>query len=123
MNRFHSEEINSADKLQLKRKLIEKLFEVSAFWSYSNLSEEQVPDEELIEKVFVHLDMPEIALLFKIYSREYIRKVWRNQLAIQGDYLFNLNVMIALYYFNIRKPEEYLHRIEREHIKKLLNHA
>ena len=123
MNKFHSEEKNSTDKLQLKRELIEKLFQVSAFWSYSNLSAEQVPDEEMIEKVFIHLDMPEIALLFKIYSREYIRKVWRQKLAVQGDYLFNLNVMIALYYFNIRKPEQYLHRIEREHIKKLLNHA
>ena len=44
-------------------------------------------------------------------------------MVIQGDYLFDLNVMIALYYFNIKQPEKYLKRVEREHLKKLLTHA
>ena len=44
-------------------------------------------------------------------------------MAIQGDYLFNLNVMIALYYFNIRQPEKYLKRVEHEHLKHILEHA
>jgi hypothetical protein len=29
-------------------------------------------------------------------------------------------VMIALYYFDIRQPEKYLKRIEREHLKHIL---
>jgi len=38
-------------------------------------------------------------------------------LQVQGDYLFDLNVMIALYYFDIKQPEKYLKSIERKHIK------
>jgi hypothetical protein len=32
-------------------------------------------------------------------------------------------VMIALYYFDIRQPEKYLKRVEREHIKQRLSYA
>jgi hypothetical protein len=34
-----------------------------------------------------------------------IRKIWRERVIVQGDYLFRLNVLIALYYFDIRQPE------------------
>jgi hypothetical protein len=44
-------------------------------------------------------------------------------MAIQGDYLYNLNVMIALYYFDIKQPEKYLRRVEREHVNQLLSYA
>jgi len=110
-------------KRKLKSELIGRLFEVNAFWSYADVSAENVPDEELIEKTFVNLDLSEIALLFELYPRDYIRKVWRERMAVQGDYLFNLNVMIALYYFNIKQPEKYLRRIEREHIKQMTSYA
>lgn len=106
-------------KHQLKKDLADQLIKANAFWSYSNVQVENIPDEELIEKTFIHLDMKDIALLFELYSWEFIRKVWREKMAIQGDYLFNLNVMIALYYFDIKQPESYLKRVEREHIKQL----
>lgn len=44
-------------------------------------------------------------------------------MAVQGDSLFNLNVMIAMYYFNIKQPEEYLKRAEQAHVKHLLDYA
>ena len=106
-------------KQELKRKLVEKLLEANAFWSYANVSAENIPDEELVEKTFITLDLSDIALLFELYQRDYIRKVWRNGMAVQGDYLFDLNVMIALYYFDIKQPEKYLRRVEKKHIKKL----
>lgn len=110
-------------KRKLKDELVGRLLEVNAFWSYAGVSAEDVPDEELIEKVFIHLDLADIAKLFELYQRDYIRKVWKDKMVIQGDYLFNLNVMIALYYFNIKRPEKYLRRGEREYFKELLNHA
>jgi len=110
-------------KQRLKHELVKRLFEVNAFWSYADVSAENIPDEELIEKTFVNLDLSEIALLFELYPRDYIRRVWREKMAVQGDYLFNLNVMIALYYFNIKQPEKYLKRVEREHIKQMTSYA
>lgn len=110
-------------KLHLKRELAEHLLKAYAFWSYANIVAEKIPDEELIEKVFVYLGFREIALLFEIYNRDFVHKVWRERMAVQGDYLFALNVMIALYYFNIKQPEKYLKRVEDEHIKQLIANA
>lgn len=110
-------------KQQLKGKLVGRLLEVNAFWSYADVSAESISDEELIEKTFSNLDLSDIGFLFELYPRDYIRKVWREKMAVQGDYLFNLNVMIALYYFDIRQPEKYLRRVEREHLKQLLSYA
>lgn len=110
-------------KQKIKNELIEQLSAVNAFWSYADVSKEDIPDDELIEKVFIHLDLADIAKLFELYQRDYIRKIWKEKMVIQGDYLFDLNVMIALYYFNIKQPEKYLKRVEREHLKKLLTHA
>lgn len=110
-------------KHQLKNELAEQLLKANAFWSYANVSAEKIPADELIEKTFIYLDLKDIAKLFELYARDYIRKVWREKMAIQGDYLFNLNVMIALYYFNIRQPEKYLKRVEHEHLKHILEHA
>lgn len=101
----------------LMQRLVDSLNKINAFWSYAGVTPENVSDEVLIEKVFIYLDMKDIALLFELYPRNYIRKVWRENMAIQGDYLFSLNVMIAMYYFDIKHPEKYLKRVEREHLK------
>jgi Plasmid maintenance system antidote protein len=108
-------------KQKHKRKLVEKLLNANAFWSYTHVSADNITGEELIEKTFITLDISDIALLFELYSRDYILKVWRNSMVVQGDYLFDLNVMIALYYFDIKKPEKYLRRVEKKQLKQLYN--
>ena len=110
-------------KQKIKNELIRQLLEVNAFWSYTDVSAENISDEELIEKTFIYLDLRDINRLFELYSREYIHKVWRENMVVQGDYLFNVNVMIALYYFDIKQPEKYLKRVEYEHIKQHLVYA
>ncbi|MDY3978468.1 MAG: helix-turn-helix transcriptional regulator [Tidjanibacter sp.] len=110
-------------KQKLKNELVECLLKHNAFWSYSNISADNVSDEELIEKTFVILDLNEISRLFELYSKSYIKQVWIERMVIQGDYLFSLNVMIAMYYFGIRNPEKYLAQKEREHIKMITANA
>lgn len=107
-------------KLKLKQELVELLNNVNAFWSYANITVDNISDEELIEKVFIYLDMKEISLLFELYPRDYVAKIWRENMAIQRDYLFDLNVMIAMFYFDIKQPEKYLKNIERKHLKRIL---
>ena len=110
-------------KEQLRENLFEKLKQAHAFWSYDDVSNENLHDELLIEKVFVHLDMDDIAKLFELFPKSYIQKIWRENMAIQGEYLFDLNVMIALYFFHIKKPEAFLRRQELLHLKKLTQNA
>jgi len=107
-------------KQELKGNLAERLLKANAFWSYADVSVKNIHNEELIEKTFIYLDLKDIAKLFELYPRDYIRKIWREKMVVQGDYLFSLNVMIALYYFDIKQPEKYLRRVEREHLKHLL---
>ncbi|GAB1415570.1 hypothetical protein MASR2M117_09760 [Paludibacter sp.] len=104
---------------QLKSILFDKLKDVNAFWSFNAKSINNIPDEILIEKTLIHLDMDDINLLFKMYSSYTIKKVWRNRLVIQGDYYRSLNKLIAGVYFDIKNPEKYINRVINEHYKQL----
>ena len=110
-------------KQKLREELFGQILKANAFWSYDHVSAENIADEDLIEKTFIYLDLVDIAKLFELFRREYVRKIWRERMVIQGDYLFNLNVMIALYYFDIERPEKYLKRVEREHLRQQLDYA
>ena len=107
-------------KQMIRNHLCKQLVKKNAFWSYDVKSFDDIPDEELIEKCFTTLDMDDINLMFELFPRKYIQKVWKERMAIQGEYMQMLNVMIAIYYFNIKEPEKYLAKIERQHINKIL---
>ncbi len=110
-------------KNKLKEHLVNELMGVNAFWSYDNISADTIADDELIEKTLIYLDLKDISLLFELYKREYVRKVWMENMVIRGDYLFNLNVMIAMFYFDIKDPETYLRKTENSLIKRKLKNA
>lgn len=103
-------------KRSLRNHLCAQLMAKHAFWSFDVKNCDDIPDEEIIEKCFTVLDMDDIELMFEIYPRKYIRQVWREHMAIQGEYMKRLNIMIAIYYFGIRNPEKYLAKIERRHL-------
>jgi len=63
------------------------------------------------------LDIEDIDLLFYYYKFDFIKKVWREHMAMQGDYLRSLNRFLAWYYFDIKKPDRYLKTIETKHLK------
>lgn len=110
-------------KLSIRNYLCEMLVKKNAFWSYDVKSFDDIPDEELIEKCFTTLDINDIDLMFEIFPRKRIRQVWLERLAIQGEYMQMLNVMIAIYYFGIKKPEKYLTKVEKRHINNLLKES
>ena len=107
----------------IRRDLFGKLMQAHAFWSYDEVEKSDFPNELLIENVFVHLDIDDISKLFELFPKNYVQKVWRENMAVQGEYLFDLNVMIALVFFHIKKPEEYIRRQELLHLKNLTHHA
>ena len=110
-------------KQKLRNRLCDRLVKCNAFWSYDVKSYDAIPDEEIIEKCFMMLDMNDIELMFELYPRKRIRQVWQERMAIQGEYMKMLNVMISMYYFGIKEPEKYLEKIERQHINKLLKQS
>ena len=110
-------------KQSIRNHLCKELVAKNAFWSYDVQSFETIPDEEIIEKCFTILDMDDIDLMFELYPRKRIQQIWKERMAIQGEYMQMLNIMIAMYYFGIKEPEKYLARVERQHINNLLKNS
>ena len=110
-------------KQSIRNHLCGQLVAKNAFWSFDVKSFEEIPDEELIEKCFTVLDMDDIDLMFEIFPRKRILQVWRERMAIQGEYMQMLNIMIAMYYFGIKEPEKYLARVERQHFNNILKNS
>ena len=107
-------------KKSIRNHLCKELVSKNAFWSYDVKSFDTIPDEEIIEKCFTTLDMDDIDLMFELYPRKHILQIWKDRMAIQGEYMQMLNIMIAMYYFGIKEPEKYLARVERKHINNML---
>ena len=105
-----------SEKEIIKKIIFEKLLEENSFWSYDMSRIDIIPDDMLIIKTLLHLDLHEIDLLFCVFPEMKIKKVWREQIVIQGDYYRSLNLFLAWYYFGIKKPKQYLKMIETKYL-------
>jgi hypothetical protein len=109
-------------KLSLRKHLYEQLIAKNAFWSYRAQSMERIPDKVFIEKCLMTLDETDIELLFELFPRKRIQRVWRERMAIQGDHMLEINILIASKYFGIKEPKKYLARAEQMQNNKLLKY-
>ena len=102
-----------ADRDARKHFLIEKLKEENRFWSYApGFADSDVPDDILIEKTLIYLDLDEIKVLFELYGKQKVKRVWLERLVPQGDYLYTLNRFFAWFYFRVKKPDMYVKSME-----------
>ena len=92
----------------IKYQLLAKLKQEHCFWSYAVENISNIPDDILIEKTLLHLDLEDIDQLFKIYSLRKIKRVWLDHLIPQEEYLYALNRFFAWYYFKIKYPDRYI---------------
>lgn len=106
-------------KDSIKANLLEKLKQEHCFWSFNEDSIKDVPDNILIEKTLLYLDMEEIKQLFVIYPFKKIKRVWLEFLVPQGIYLHTLNRFLAWYFFKTKKPDTYLKTMETRHFNTL----
>lgn len=101
----------------IQTQLLTKLISNHRFWSYDMQKSVDIPDELLIEKTLIYLDIDDINLLFKAFSYKKIKQVWLERLVIQGAYYARLNRLLAWMYFGIKKPDIYLKKNENKHLK------
>jgi len=102
-----------ADRAARRHFLIEKLKEENRFWSYApGFADSDVPDEIIIEKTLVYLDLDEIKVLFELYGKQKVKRVWLERLVPQGEYLHALNRFFAWFYFRVKKPDMYIKSME-----------
>ncbi len=100
--------------MQKKRmELLEKIKAAGGFWSYQGIPE-HLPDDAVIEAALVYLDLEDMPLLFQIWSKSRIRKVWKECLVSQGRRMNILNFILATKVFHINHPDNYLTRYARQ---------
>lgn len=92
----------------IKTDLFRKLKDQRAFCSFADPEPGDLSDPDLIEHVIVHLDKGDILLLFKVFPKQYIQKVWRERLVRQEPYYHSLNKYMAYVFFGIKNPDTYL---------------
>ena len=107
------------DNQEIKEKLYRKLLTVNAFWSFDMSNQKSIPDTVVITKTIVHLDIDEINLLFKVFPKNTIKKIWREELVIKGNYYKDINRLMAWMYFDIKKPDQYIKTIITKHYQKI----
>ena len=103
----------------IKQELLAKLKQEHCFWSYNEDSIKDIPDDMLIEKTLLHLDLDEINQLFLIYPFKKIKQVWLDYLIPQEEYLYTLNRFFAWYYFKAKKPDTYIKSMATRHLNKM----
>jgi hypothetical protein len=103
----------------LKQELTNKLIAAKAFWSYAMPADVVIPDEVLIEKTMIHLDIEEINQLFLLYPKSKIKAAWRDRLVVQGDGYYTLNNFIARVYFKVKNPDAYFKRVTTNYLTKI----
>ena len=108
------------DRQLTKEMLIEKLLKQNRFWSFDKQHFLETTDDIFIEKTLLYLDIEDINLLFKIYPHKKIKQVWLERLAVQGNYYARLNKFLAWMYFDIKLPEQYLKRLEKQRFKTVI---
>lgn len=107
-------------KKEVKQELTEQLKREHCFWSFNESSLQDIPDDILIEKSLVYLDLQDIDKLFNIYPFKKVKRIWLDTLVPQQDYYHNLNRFLAWWYFGIKKPDTYLKAMTTRHLNKWL---
>ncbi|MFZ6013296.1 MAG: hypothetical protein ACOYXT_23345 [Bacteroidota bacterium] len=86
-----------------------------AYWSYAPIDPFEISDENLIEAVLIHGNDPLKYRLFKLFSKQKIRRVWEQKLIIQDSRLHGLNRKIATEWFHLRNPEHHIQQAYKKY--------
>jgi hypothetical protein len=103
----------------IRNQLIRELMIRRIFWSYKKPESDSIPDDILIEKTLINLDIEDINKLFLIFPKVKIRNIWHEKVLINDAQFHSMNLLFAHLYFNIKNPEDYLEKCLNKHYKKL----
>lgn len=92
-----------------KRVLWQQLEQLGCLWSYAK-NPSRIDDSLLIEKALLYLEFEDLHKLSELYPLKQIQRVWRQRLVSQGDYYGIINWLLAVMFFDIKKPDQYLKR-------------
>lgn len=92
-----------------KHVLWQQLEQSGCLWSYAK-DMNRIDDDLLIEKALLYLEFEDLHKLCELFPMRQIQRVWREHLVSQGDYFGIINWLLAVMFFDIKKPDQYLKR-------------
>ncbi len=90
-----------------KETLFKKMQAQNIFWSYAAETSKDIPDSVFIEHILIYADVDEIKVLFKVFSKEEIKRVWDEKMVPDSRYR-RVNYYLAKFFFEIEDIEQYL---------------
>ncbi len=101
-----------------KEKLFNKLKSNGIFWSYSkDITLKKIGDELFLEYLLKYGDFDDLIEAFKLYDKEYIKKVWENR--VKDDKRFiKLNLMLARVFFSMKVESDYFKDLKSTRFEK-----
>ena len=106
---------------EIRSNLLKRLKQENCLWSYNNDSIQSVPDDMLVELVMLYLDIDDINQLFCIMTRQEVKRAWVKNVVSQGERYYQLNTFYAWYYFNAKKPLQYVKSMSTKMLNKKLS--
>lgn len=104
--------IRLQDIQKRKISILEKVKAAGGLWSYQGIPE-HLDDDSIIEAALIHLELEDIPMLFQIWSRAHIKRVWKERLVSQGRRMNILNYILAVKVFSVKHPDNYIARYAR----------
>ena len=104
--------IRLQDMQKRKLDILKKVKAAGGLWSYQGIPE-HLDDDSIIEAALVHLDLEDMPMLFQIWSKAHIKRVWKERLVSQGRRMNILNYILAVKVFNVNHPDHYIARYAR----------
>ena len=105
---------------QLRKGLEKKLYEEKVFWSYDKSGIDIIPDDVFIEKVLLHLDIEDVQILFMLFPKKKIQKVWQKEILVQEPLYHGLNRLYSFLFFNIKHPDRYIRYYKNKRLKSVI---
>ena len=94
---------------RIKNIILEKIKVAGGFWSYQGIPE-HLDDDSIIEAALVHMELEDLPMLFRIWSKSHLKRVWKERLVSQGKRMNILNYILSVKLFGVKHPDKYLSR-------------
>lgn len=92
-----------------KQQILLKVKENGGLWSY-NAIPKSIPEDDIIEEALRHLEFEDMHIIFEIWSKAHIKRVWRERLVSEGKRMNIINTLLGILFFDIKDIDKYLER-------------
>ena len=89
-----------------RHEILRKIKKNGGLWSY-NAVPESLPDDDVIEEALRHLDFEDMHLVFEIWSKARVKRIWKERLVPEGSRMNVLNTLLGILFFDIRNINKY----------------